>query len=126
VALGDERHNAIAAAMGAVANVVINLFAIPAYGMVGAAAATIAAELVVFAYVYYRLLRVLGPLPLDYDRVARGTGATLLMVAVLAPLGDLTVLVRVVIGVAVFVSACAALRVVTPDELRGVLRPRAT
>lgn len=55
IAVGDERHYAIAVTLGAVANVAINVVAIPLFGMVGAASATLAAEVVVSAYVYLRL-----------------------------------------------------------------------
>lgn len=123
VAIGEERNAAWAATAGAVANVVINLAAIPLFGMNGAAGATITAELVVFGLVYRKLLQKLGPLPLDWSRVGRALAATALMVAVLLPLDDLTVLVRVVIGTTVYTAAAVALRVVLPSELRAVWRP---
>lgn len=124
IAIGDERHYAIAVTLGAVTNLLINLAAIPLFGMVGAAAATLAAEVIVFAYVYVRLRRILGPLPLQWHRLARTLAATAVMVAVLVPLHDLTVLVRVFVGIGVFAVAGALLHVIAPEELRAALRPR--
>ena len=122
IAIGDERHYAIAVTLGAVANIAINAVAIPLFGMVGAASATIAAEVVVFVYIYMRLRRLLGPLPLQVGRIARALMATAIMVAVLVPLHELTVLVRVFIGIAIFVAAGWVLRVVRPEELRRAMR----
>lgn len=122
IAVGDERHYALAVTLGAVTNVAINAVAIPLFGMVGAASATLAAEVVVFAYVYVRLRGILGPVPLDARRAARAAAATLIMVAVLLPLHELTVLVRVFVGIGVFAAAGAALKVIRPSELRAALR----
>lgn len=52
----------------------------------------------------------------------RAAAATLVMVAVLLPLQELTVLVRVFVGIGVFAAAGAALRVIRPAELRAALR----
>lgn len=123
VALHEERNAAVAATFGAVANIVLNLATIPLIGMTGAAIATVTAELVVFVWVYRRLRLRLGPIGLDWSRVARAAAATAVMTAVLLPLDELTVLVRVIIGTAVYVLAAAALRVVHPAELRAALRP---
>lgn len=126
LALGLERANAIAVTLGAVVNLALNFVLIPPFGMKGAAFATLAAEVTVIGYVFVVLRRELGHLALQWDRLARGLLATAVMVAVLLPIGDLTVLVRVVVGSVVFGVAALLLRVISREELRLVLsRPPA-
>lgn len=122
LAMGDERRYLVAVGSGAALNLVVNFAAIPLFGMEGAAGATILAEVAVTAYVLRRLRSLLGPLRLEWNRVARAALATAIMTVVLLPLGDFTVLVRVVIGTTVWVTAAALLRVMSADELRR-LRP---
>lgn len=126
VAIGDEGHYAIAVTLGALTNVLVNAVAIPLAGMTGAAAATLLAEVVVVAYIMVRLRRALGPLSLEWGRLARALLATAAMTAAVLPLHELTVLARVVVGTGVFTLACVLLRVVAPAELRLVLRSRPT
>lgn len=122
VALGDERHYAIAVTAGAATNVAINLGAIPLFGMTGAASATIVAELVVFLYVFVRVRTLLGVEPLDRQRTLRALAATVVMAgALLALSGLLSPVARVGIGVAVFGACALPLRVVHRAELRQLL-----
>lgn len=127
VALGDERHQAYAVTLGAVLNLVANLFVIPAYGMTGAAVTTVAAEVVVFAYLLVRINRLVGNAPLDLGRIGRAAAATAVMSAVLLLLvpEDWTAGTKVVIGAAVFAAVGGPLRVIEPSELRRLLRPGA-
>jgi O-antigen/teichoic acid export membrane protein len=122
IAVGDERHYAIGVTCGAVLNVVANFVVIPPFGMTGAACATIAAELLVFAYMYERLRRLLGPVKVEWARVARALAATAAMVAVLLLLRDqVGVIAQVALGAAAFVIAALPLGVVRRHELRAVL-----
>jgi O-antigen/teichoic acid export membrane protein len=124
VALGDERHYAYAVTLGAVLNFVVNLIVIPEYGMTGAAATTVAAEVVVFVYVYVRVTRLIGAAPLDVSRIARAAGATAVMVAVLllAAPDDWTAGSKVAVGVVVFLACALPLRIIQPSEARAVFR----
>jgi O-antigen/teichoic acid export membrane protein len=122
VATGDERHYAVAVTLGALLNVLANLALIPAFGMEGAAAATLGAEVVVFVYVAVRLERRLGRAPLDLDRIARALAATAAMTAALLALPDaLGPVAQVGIGLAVFVAIALPLRVVQVGELRQLV-----
>ena len=126
VALGDEKHQAIAVTMGAVLNLVANLIVIPEYGMTGAAATTVAAEVVVFAYLIWRIEKLVGGHPpLDWNRIGRAAAATTVMVLVLVLLvpESWTAGSKVAVGVAVFFVCAAPLRIVKPEELRALLRP---
>jgi O-antigen/teichoic acid export membrane protein len=122
VAAGDERHYAIAVSLGAALNVVVNLLVIPPFGMIGAACATIAAEVAVFAYVAVRVRRLVGPTPLERERIVRAATATAAMTAVLLVLpADLGATVKVAVGVVVFVVCALSLRVVHVAELRRLV-----
>ena len=122
VAVGDERHYAIAVTLGAGLNVAANLVVIPLFGMTGAACATIAAEVAVFAYVYARLRRLVGEMPLEHGRIARALAATAAMIVVLLVLPDaLGPTAQVAIGVAVFALVALPLRVVHVAELRRLV-----
>ena len=124
VALGDERHYSVAVTLGATVNLLVNLLVIPAYGMTGAAATTVAAELVVFAYMIWRIKVLVGHPPLDLWRVGRAVAATAVMVLVLLLVPDeWTAGTKVGIGVVVFLACAAPLRIVRPGEVRALFRP---
>lgn len=128
VALGDDRHQAYAVTLGAAVNLGVNLIVIPKYGMTGAAATTVAAEVVVFAYLIRRIEVLVGHPPLDLARISRAAVATLVMVLVLvlAVPDAWTAGAKVLIGAAVFLACAALLRVVHPHELRALLRREPT
>ncbi len=119
-AIGEERHFAVAVTAAAALNLGLNLIVIPPFGMTGAAAATIAAEVLVFALVWMRLRSRLGPMPLQWARLVRVACATAVMALVMVLLGPLPALVKVSIGAAVYVGAAAALGVVSVAELRAL------
>lgn len=120
IALGDEKHQAIAVTLGAVLNLVANLIVIPPYGMTGAAVTTVAAEVVVFAYLIERVRRLVGHPPLDLSRIGRAAAATAVMALVLVLLvpDAWTAGTKVAIGALVFAACAAPLRVVEPAEIR--------
>ena len=123
LAIGDERQSAIAVTAGAAINVAINLAAIPLFGMVGAAVATIAAESVVFAYLMRRAVGALGRPDLEGDRIARSAAATAVMTAaVVAADGLVGAMGQIAIGIAVYTAVAVPLHVVRPEELRAVAR----
>lgn len=123
LAVGGERQSAIAVTCGAAINVAINLVAIPLYGMVGAAVATIAAETAVIAYLLRRVAQALGRPSLERDRVARSAVATTVMAACVVALDDAVgALAQVAVGIAVYAAVAVPLHVVRRDELRAVVR----
>ena len=123
VASGDERQYAIAVTLGAGLNIAANFLLIPAFGMTGAAAATVGAEIVVLGYLAARLRTRLGPAPLDIDRVMRTLTVTVAMVAVLLVLPDeIRPSMQVAVGFAVFVACALPLRVVHAGELRQLVQ----
>lgn len=126
--LGDERHLAYAVTLGAVVNLTANLIVIPTYGMTGAAVTTVAAEIIVFAYLIVRIGRLVGHPPLQLGRIARAAAATGAMIAVLVLIvpDDWTAGAKVGIGILAFAVVAAPLRVVQSAEVRALVRPEAT
>lgn len=116
---GDERRYALGVSLGAALNIAINVVAIPLYGTTGAAAATVASELLVVTYMVRRYGAVVGPIGVDGRRVARAALATAVMAGALLALHGLPVLVRLPIGALVYAGAAVALGAVRPSDLRG-------
>ena len=121
---GDEKRYAIGVTVGAVLNVALNFALIPPLGTAGASIATIAAELAVLAYMIRRFRIVLGPVELEWGRIARAAAATLVMAAVLLAAHELDPLLLIGIGIVVYIAAAGALGVVTRAELRDLMRRR--
>jgi O-antigen/teichoic acid export membrane protein len=118
---GDEKRYAVGVTIGAVVNVALNFILIPPAGTAGSAIATIASELAVVAYMVRRFGVVLGPVRLDWGRVARAAAASAVMAAVLIALPDsVDPLAKVAVGAAVYLVAAFAFGVVTRDELRAL------
>lgn len=113
--IGGERAAARIYAINAVANVLLNLYAIPRFGVVGAAIVTVVTDLIgalQFQFLLNRRLR----LPAMGAVVVRIAGATLCMA--LAVYGALGWHVGVLIGLggAVYVLAVIALRVLDASD----------
>jgi O-antigen/teichoic acid export membrane protein len=124
LAAGEDRHYLVAVTAGAALNLLANLAVIPLFGMTGAASATVAAEVVVFAVVWRRLLVRLGPVPIEWPRIARALAATAVMSAAVLAVGDtLSATARVAVGAAVYSVAAVALGAVHRGEVRMALRP---
>ena len=122
---GDERRYAVGVTVGAVVNVALNFILIPPAGTAGSAIATIASELAVVAYMVRRFTVVLGPVRLDWGRVARAAAASAVMAGVLIALSDaVDPALKVAIGAAVYVIAALGFGVVTREELRAIRRER--
>ncbi len=122
VSMGDERHQAYAVSLGAVLNLGANLIVIPEYGMTGAAVTTVAAEVVVFAYLIWRVKVLVGHPSLDLGRIGRAAGATAAMVLVLELLvpEGWTAGAKIGVGVLVFTACALPLRIVQPAEVRAL------
>ncbi len=123
LAIGEERHFAWSVAAGALINVVLNLVLIPVAGATGAAVATVAAEVVVFAMNTGRLVRRLGRPELETRRLAGVVAATAVMavVVVLMPAG-VSVWVRLGVAAAAYAVGAVAFGAVRRSDaalLRG-------
>lgn len=123
-ALGEERRYVWALAAGAAINIALNIPLIPLFGMTGAACATVAAELVVFALVWRRVTSRIGHVELEWWRIGRALAATAVMVpAVLAASAVVGAVGQVAVGAAVYALAALAFGAVRRAELVLALRP---
>ncbi len=119
---GMERRYASGRTMGAAVAVASNGLLIPLFGLDGAAAATIASEAAVLAFMLVVYRRAIGAVEVDLGRVVRSAAATTVMVAALLAVGDGTnPAIRVVIGLAVYLVGAAAFGVVDRAELHRLM-----
>jgi O-antigen/teichoic acid export membrane protein len=98
----DERTRGVFGA--AVFNVALNLLILPRYGAVGAAATTLATEVLLLTWTTWRVRALLGPLGLA-PVLARVLAPAAVMGAVVAVLPAVHVLAVIAAGVAVYVAA---------------------
>jgi O-antigen/teichoic acid export membrane protein len=107
--------------LAAVVNVALNLILIPEYGMMGAAAATVAAYAVMFAAMTWYAQRVY-PVPYQWRRVLTAAGAALALLLVGKAVGGLAA--ALVLALA-YPLALLALGFYLPQERARLLRRRA-
>lgn len=117
-AAGKQRHYAMAVLCGTAFNIPVNVAVIPHFGMVGAAAVTVATEVIITVYLWIAVRGIIGSPHIQRGRIARAALATAGMTAVLVATHALPVLPRLAIAIVVYVTLAAALRVVTVGELR--------
>ncbi len=115
-----------ATGLGALVNVGLNFMLIPAFGIMGAAAATLAAY-AAMAGLLFELGRRFYPVPYEYRRLLHATGVFLAVALTLWTLGGrlsgpMWLGVRAA-GIVVFCALLAATRFFTPEE-RDALRRR--
>ncbi len=123
---GDERRYAWGVSLGALLNILVNLWAIPAFGTTGAAWATVASEALVVVYMVRRYRIVVGAVTLRWDRLTRAVLATAVMVGVLVALPDaVPVLVSLTLGGVVYVAAAILLGAVRTSEIASLRDRRA-
>lgn len=109
IAAGAERALLTVNAVTAVFNVALVLAVIPRYGLVGAAGATVATELIRLALASHFARRAGYPL-LPPVRVAKASAATALMVAVLVLVAPATLWTSIPLGVAVYALGMVVVR----------------
>lgn len=124
-ALGRQRLGALATAGALVVNVALNLWWIPTHGILGAAAATLATEVVLLLACAHLVGRAAG-LEAPWRQAARPLLATAVMGLALWPAQVLGLWPTLGLGVVVYAGAALACRAITLPELRalhGLLRP---
>jgi O-antigen/teichoic acid export membrane protein len=123
---GDERQAARIYTINAIANIGLNLYAIPRFGLIGAALVTVVTDLIgalQFHFLLRRRLRLpnIGPL------LVRASIAAGLMGLAVAALSHLHLFLTIGLGVAIYAVLALALRVLSDDEralIAGLLRRR--
>lgn len=124
MACDGERSYLWGVTLGAIVNTVLNFVLIPPFGAVGAAAATVATELLVMAYMIRQLSQRVPLTWPDMGRLARTLLAAGVMGGVVAIVVRLTnVWAAVMLGVGVYSALVMLFRVVRPSEISVLLRP---
>jgi O-antigen/teichoic acid export membrane protein len=117
IALDQQRAITVAFVLAVVFNLVANLLVVPSYGYLGAAAITVATEVVVLAPLLWLLRRAVGPLGMAGVAWRPVVAATLMALTVAATAG-LGAWPAVVIGGAAYAVALVALGAWGDDERR--------
>jgi O-antigen/teichoic acid export membrane protein len=120
----DERAYAWRVALGALVNISLNLVLIPAMGVTGAAISTVTAEVFLLSLLAHRVRRRIGPVPIEWGRIARAAGALAVMSAVVLPARSWGVWTAVALGATAYGATALATGAITRDELRAVVRRR--
>ncbi len=120
-AINMESQRSVATAVLAIFNIVINLYAIPRYGYVGAAVTSVITEIGFFVYVYL-VVRTRLPNPFSLEMLIRPAAASLIMTLPLLVVNSWSVWVLLPLGVVIYALLVMPLRVVTPDELGFMMR----
>jgi len=119
--VGEERAAARIYTINAIANVLLNLYAIPRFGLVGAALVTVTTDLI-GALQFHFLLRRKLKMPDMRSIVVRIAIASGLMGAAIALLGEGNMFALIGLGVALYAALILALRVVSDDERALIMR----
>ena len=114
--VGAEKDAARIYGINALANIVLNLIAIPRYGIMGAAVVTVATDLIGAVQFYIALNRHLR-LPDLRGTLLRIGGSTLVMGVVLWLAQSLPVIVVVVIGIAIYATSALVTGVLDASEI---------
>lgn len=119
--IGEERAAARIYTINAVANVALNLYAIPRFGLVGAALVTAVTDLIGTLQFHFLLKRKLN-LPNLAPALARVLIAAGLMGAAVAALHELHLFASIGLGAALYTALALALRVLDEEERAAILR----
>jgi O-antigen/teichoic acid export membrane protein len=125
VGVGYARGFAFAATLGAIVNIVLNFALIPPYGINGAACATVAAEATTMTIAFVLIRRRLGPLPINWLRVAcvlLGTVGCIAITKVIALLWASGELIGIVLGL-VLLLPIAIWALSIPELIRSRMAP---
>ncbi|MBK9091431.1 MAG: oligosaccharide flippase family protein [Anaerolineae bacterium] len=114
----------IAVVVAAMANVLLNILLVPRMGKVGSAVATLLSQAIVPLYLFYRSQK-LYPIPYRFGPAVGVFGLSFILIVLGSQLQFRTlwegIFVKLVL-VALFVPAAFVLRIVTPMQVRSMLR----
>jgi O-antigen/teichoic acid export membrane protein len=113
--VAEEKTAARVYIISAVANVVLNLIFIPRFGFLGAAATTVATDLIISIQFYFLLKRKLH-LPDIKPVLARVAAASIVMGLMVWWGRDLHLFLQIGLGISVYGMLVFAFRLLEPDE----------
>jgi O-antigen/teichoic acid export membrane protein len=118
MAAGQENTFALSVTVASIVNVLLNLLLIPFCGTIGAAIATVVAELVIVLICARRVTGVIGMPPLARRRIVGAVVATAVMSAALIAIpSSVSVWLRIAAGGVVFLVVAAACGTVRREDL---------
>jgi O-antigen/teichoic acid export membrane protein len=119
--VAEEKSAARVYGISAVANIILNLIFIPRFGFLGAAATTVATDIVISFQFYFLLKRKLN-LPDIKPALVRVSGASVLMGVAVWLAKDYHLFVQIGIGVVVYFLLVFAFRLLDKDEKSMIAR----
>lgn len=119
--INEERQAARIYGINAIANILLNLWAIPRYGVMAAAIITVATDLIGMIQFYWMLNRKLSHQDLRME-LAKTLAASAIMGVVVYLFRDLHVLINIGIGAAVYIVMILILRLFDSNEWSMILR----
>lgn len=123
VGIGKQKAMVWGYAMTAVVTTIAYFYAIPRWGILGAAWATVISETFMLALTFFMVLRTSGARP----RLAvtlKATVAAIAMYALLKMLPPMGAFLSVAVGAACYAALVLALRAITTDDLRALIPHR--
>ncbi len=119
--VGEERWAALIYGLSAVTNIVLNLYAIPHYGILGAAVVTVATDVVSSVLFYYLLKRKLK-LPDMGGIIIRVLIASGIMGVIVAFIRHLNLFIVIAAGMLVYAGLVFIFRMLDESEWSAILR----
>ncbi len=118
LACGREKKLLMGMSLGTLTNIVLNLFLIPLYGILGAAIATVIGSLVILIYMYYqsrKIIRIpfIKNIPLPFV-------AALITIVIIHLLKITNIFLLLLIGVGGYFSLLFLLRGITWNEIKNI------
>lgn len=107
--------------VAALTNILFNVVLIPLYGLMGAALATVAAEMVIFVLSYVYVHLVVGHVPLG-RHLPKLAGLGLVTTAALIATVSAPLVVQLAAGAATYIGGLFLFRVITLYEVNGMIR----
>ena len=108
--------------VGMIFNVITNLIFIPKYSYFGAAATTVATELLVTSLMVYVIYKTINFIPSFFKILFKALLASLLMVLVLYYFSYLNIFYLVLIGVAVYLPVVYFIGGISKEEIRRLMK----
>jgi O-antigen/teichoic acid export membrane protein len=119
--VGEERAAARIYTINAIANIILNLYAIPSFGLVGAAVVTVITDLI-GALQFHFLLRRKLHLPDMTSLLVRASAASLAMGMAIKLVGDLNLFLLIGLGAVVYGGLALWARLIDDTERSAIFR----
>ena len=118
IAIGRQRYETVSRFISVSMHLVLGWLLIPRWGALGAAAAALAAQVVLFVVGFAYVSLSLQPYR-PYRLLLKLAGLTLLVVLLLRALANASVLLLLPLAGAIYLAGYVVLRMLEPDELRA-------